>query len=91
MAFSGISAFLDTPIKYYSSGMYVRLAFSVAAHLRTDILFVDEVLAVGDAEFREKSLNKMHQSSQSGKTILFISHDLATINQLCPKAMLLER
>jgi lipopolysaccharide transport system ATP-binding protein len=90
--FSGIEKFLDTPVKRYSSGMYVRLAFSVAAHLETEILVVDEVLAVGDAEFQKKCLNKMDSVSKGeGRTVLFVSHNLSSIKQLCTKGFLLNK
>jgi lipopolysaccharide transport system ATP-binding protein len=88
--FSGISGFIDTPVKRYSSGMYVRLAFSVAAHLEPDILLVDEVLAVGDAEFQQRCLGRMEDFSGSGRTVLFVSHNMQAINQLCDRAILLE-
>ena len=89
--FSGISKFIDTPIKRYSSGMYVRLAFSVAAHLDPDILLLDEVLAVGDTEFQEKSLRKMKEIiAQKGCTILFVSHNIPSVLQLCNRAILLK-
>src|SRR3989339_1767875 len=90
--FSGIEKFLDTPVKYYSSGMYVRLAFSVAAHMEPDILIVDEVLAVGDAEFQKKCLGKMEEvTKQEGRTILFVSHNLDAIERLCTKTILLKK
>lgn len=88
--FSGINNFIDLPVKRLSSGMYVRLAFSVAAHLRSDILIVDEVLSVGDHEFQKKSLSKMTDLSKSGKTLIFVSHDLSTIRSLCQKTVLLQ-
>lgn len=89
--FAGVEKFIDTPVKRYSSGMYVRLAFAVAAHLEPDILIVDEVLAVGDAEFQRKCINKMNSvSSNEGRTVLFVSHNLAQINQICNKGVLLE-
>jgi len=89
--FAGITKFLDTPVKYYSSGMYVRLAFSVAAHMEPDILIVDEVLAVGDAEFQKKCLGKMEEvTSKEGRTILFVSHNMAAIERLCQKVIVLE-
>jgi len=92
VAFSGIEKFLDTPVKYYSSGMYVRLAFSVAAHMEPDILLVDEVLAVGDAEFQKKCLGKMEEvTKKEGRTILFVSHNMGAIQRLCPKTILLEK
>jgi lipopolysaccharide transport system ATP-binding protein len=81
--FSGVEKFLDTPVKHYSSGMYVRLAFAVAAHLDTDILLVDEVLSVGDAEFQKKSLGKMDDVANSGRTVIFVSHNTAAIETLC--------
>jgi lipopolysaccharide transport system ATP-binding protein len=90
VAFSGIEKFLDTPVKRYSSGMYVRLAFSVAAHLEPDILVIDEVLAVGDAEFQRKCMGKMESATNDGRTILFVSHNMNAIRRLCNKAMLLE-
>lgn len=89
--FSGIGEFIDTPVKRYSSGMYVRLAFAVAAHLDPDILIVDEVLAVGDAEFRKKCLGKMSEVSKIGRTILFVSHDMSAISALCTKGILLSQ
>jgi len=88
--FSGIEQFIDTPVKRYSSGMYVRLAFSVAAHLDPEILLVDEVLAVGDSGFQKKCLNKMNEISKEGRTILFVSHNLAAIENLCTKCFLIE-
>lgn len=89
--FAGIDKFLDTPVKYYSSGMYVRLAFSVAAHMEPDILIVDEVLAVGDAEFQKKCLGKMEEvTKEQGRTILFVSHNLIAIERLCSKTILLK-
>ncbi len=92
VAFSGIESFLETPVKRYSSGMYVRLAFAVAAHLDTDILLVDEVLAVGDAAFQKKCLGKMQDvTAGSGRTILFISHNLNAVQRLCPRTILLDR
>ncbi len=92
VAFSGVEKFLDTPVKYYSSGMYVRLAFSVAAHMEPDILLVDEVLAVGDAEFQKKCLGKMEEVTKSeGRTILFVSHNMSAIQRLCPKTVWLEK
>jgi lipopolysaccharide transport system ATP-binding protein len=88
--FSGIGQFLDTPVKRYSSGMYVRLAFSVAAHLEPEILLVDEVLAVGDADFQRRCLGRMEDFGESGRTVLFVSHNMQTISQLCDRAMLLQ-
>ncbi len=90
--FAEISKFLDTPVKYYSSGMYVRLAFSVSAHMEPDILLVDEVLAVGDAEFQKKCLGKMEEvTRKQGRTILFVSHNMAAIQSLCKKCILIEK
>jgi len=92
VAFSEVEKFLDTPVKKYSSGMYVRLAFAVAAHLNSEILIVDEVLAVGDASFQKKSLGKMEDASQkNGKTILFVSHNMGQISSLCTKGILLDK
>ena len=92
VAFSGIEKFLDTPVKRYSSGMYVRLAFAVAAHLEPDILILDEVLAVGDAEFQKKCLGKIREVSRSaGRTILFVSHSMQAITNLCEKAIWLQQ
>jgi len=92
VAFSGVERFLDTPLKHYSSGMQVRLAFAVAAHLETDILLIDEVLAVGDAEFQKKSIEKMQNLSNSnGKTVIFVSHNLDAIIRLCNSAYLLKK
>lgn len=90
IAFAGIEKFLDTPIKRYSSGMYVRLAFSVAAHLKSDILLVDEVLAVGDLAFQKKCLGKMGEMAKSGRTVLFISHNMGAILNLCQRAIWLD-
>jgi lipopolysaccharide transport system ATP-binding protein len=89
--FAGIEQFLDTPVKRYSSGMFVRLAFSVAAHLEPEILIVDEVLAVGDVEFQKRCLGKMETYGQSGRTVLFVSHSMPTIARLCPRLLLLDR
>lgn len=88
--FAEVEKFLDTPVKYYSSGMYVRLAFSVAAHLEPEILIVDEVLAVGDAEFQKKCLGKMDDVAHEGRTVLFVSHNMAAIRKLCTNGILLE-
>ncbi len=89
--FSGVERYIDTPVKRYSSGMYVRLAFAVAAHLESEILIVDEVLAVGDAEFQKKCLGKMGDISKGeGRTVLFVSHNMLAINSLCTKGMVLE-
>jgi len=89
--FSGVEQFLDTPVKRYSSGMYVRLAFSVAAHLEPEILLVDEVLAVGDHEFQKKCLGKMGDISSSGRTIIFVSHNMGAVSELCSRAILFEQ
>jgi lipopolysaccharide transport system ATP-binding protein len=89
--FAGIEKFLETPIKRYSSGMYLRLAFSVAAHLEADVLLVDEVLAVGDAEFQKKCLGRMADIGASGRTILFVSHSMPSLLRLCPRILLLDR
>ncbi|MFZ1322147.1 MAG: ABC transporter ATP-binding protein [Ignavibacteria bacterium] len=89
--FSGVERYIDTPVKRYSSGMYVRLAFAVAAHLEPEILIVDEVLAVGDAEFQKKCLGKMHDvSEKEGRTVLFVSHNLQAIRNLCQKTLILN-
>jgi lipopolysaccharide transport system ATP-binding protein len=90
VAFAGIDRFLDTPVKRYSSGMNVRLAFAVAAHLEPDILLVDEVLAVGDAEFQRKCLGKIGDVAREGRTVLFVSHNLASVESLCSRAILLR-
>jgi lipopolysaccharide transport system ATP-binding protein len=89
-AFSEVEQFLDTPVKRYSSGMYVRLAFAVAAHLEPEVLLVDEVLAVGDAAFQKKCIGKMGDVAKGGRTVLFVSHNMAAIRQLCGKCILLE-
>jgi lipopolysaccharide transport system ATP-binding protein len=91
VAFAEVEQFIDTPVKRYSSGMYVRLAFAVAAHLEPEILIVDEVLAVGDAQFQKKCLGKMSEVSKAGRTILFVSHNMAAILALCQRAILLEK
>lgn len=88
--FAGVEKFLDTPVKRYSSGMYVRLAFAVAAHLEPEILIVDEVLAVGDAEFQKKCLGKMEEVGKGGRTVLFVSHNLSAIQALCNSAFLIQ-
>ncbi len=90
VAFSEIEKFLDTPVKQYSSGMYTRLAFSVAAHLEPEILVVDEVLAVGDAQFQKKCLGKMKDVAGEGRTVLFVSHNMGTVRELCGQGLLLE-
>jgi lipopolysaccharide transport system ATP-binding protein len=87
VAFSEIEKFIDTPVKHYSSGMYMRLAFSVAAHLEPEILIVDEVLAVGDVAFQKKCLSKMREVGQTGRTVLFVSHDMQSIARLCSRAI----
>jgi ABC-2 type transport system ATP-binding protein/lipopolysaccharide transport system ATP-binding protein len=91
VAFAGMERFIDTPIKRYSSGMYLRLAFSVAAHLEPDILAVDEVLAVGDAEFQAKCVGRMASAEQEGRTVVFVSHNLDAIARLCPRSVWLEQ
>jgi lipopolysaccharide transport system ATP-binding protein len=90
VAFSEIAAFIDTPVKWYSSGMYLRLAFSVAAHLNPEILIIDEVLAVGDASFQRKCLNKMQELRKDGRTILFVSHNMQAVTRLCKRLIYLE-
>jgi lipopolysaccharide transport system ATP-binding protein len=90
VAFAEVEKFIDTPVKHFSSGMYVRLAFSVAAHLEPEILLVDEVLAVGDASFQKKCLGKMGEVSRAGRTILFVSHNMAAIKALCSRAVLVR-
>ena len=86
--FAGVERYIDTPVKRYSSGMYVRLAFAVAAHLEPEILIVDEVLAVGDAEFQKKCLGKMKDvSGKDGRTVLFVSHNMTAMNSLCDSAI----
>jgi lipopolysaccharide transport system ATP-binding protein len=90
VAFAEVERFIDTPVKHYSSGMYLRLAFAVAAHLEPEILLVDEVLAVGDAAFQRKCLGKMSEVSQHGRTVLFVSHNMDAIQRLCPRTILLE-
>jgi lipopolysaccharide transport system ATP-binding protein len=90
VAFAEIEKFLDTPVKRYSSGMYVRLAFAVAAHLETEILLVDEVLAVGDAQFQKKCFEKVRSVGQSGRTILFVSHNMAALRQVCERGIVLQ-
>src|SRR5262249_31188919 len=90
VAFAEIEKFIDTPVKHYSSGMFVRLAFAVAAHLEPEILLVDEVLAVGDVAFQKKCLGKMQEVSRVGRTVLFVSHNMAAIGQLCQHAIWLD-
>jgi ABC-type polysaccharide/polyol phosphate transport system ATPase subunit len=89
--FAGVEKFLDTPVKRYSSGMYVRLAFAVAAHLEPEILVIDEVLAVGDADFQKKCLGKMQDVAKGGRTVIFVSHNMAAVSALCSKALLIAR
>ena len=89
--FAGVAKFIDTPVKRYSSGMYLRLAFAVAAHLEPDVLIVDEVLAVGDAQFQKKCLGKMSSVSKEGRTVLFVSHNLTAVRTLCTRAILLRQ
>jgi len=91
VAFSEIEKFIDTPVKRYSSGMYLRLAFAVAAHLDPEILLIDEVLAVGDARFQRKCLDKMEDVGHRGRTVLFVSHNMPAITRLCKRAILLEK
>jgi lipopolysaccharide transport system ATP-binding protein len=91
VAFAEVEAFLDTPVKHYSSGMYLRLAFAVAAHLEPEILLVDEVLAVGDADFQKKCLGKMGEVATGGRTVLFVSHNMPAVRRLCTSACLLEK
>ena len=91
VAFSGVEKFLDTPVKRYSSGMYVRLAFAVAAHLDPDILIVDEVLAVGDAEFQKKCLGKMEGVAKSGRTVIFVSHNMTAVRNFCTRGIVLKQ
>jgi lipopolysaccharide transport system ATP-binding protein len=90
VAFAEIEKFIDTPVKFYSSGMYIRLAFAVAAHLQPDILIIDEVLAVGDAEFQKKCLGKMGNVAKQGRTVLFVSHSMQAVNSLCKLGILLQ-
>ncbi len=90
VAFAGVERFLDTPVKHYSSGMYVRLAFAVAAHLRSEILIVDEVLAVGDQEFQRKCLGKMRDVASGGRTVILVSHNMTAISSLCSTAVVLR-
>lgn len=90
VAFSGVEQFIDTPVKHYSSGMYVRLAFAVAAHLEPEILIIDEVLAVGDAEFQKKCLGKMKEVAGKGRTVLFVSHNMEAVKSLCERAIFME-
>jgi len=91
VAFSGIEKYIDTPVKRYSSGMYVRLAFAVGAHLEPEILIVDEVLAVGDSQFQKKCLDKMHDIGEHGRTVLFVSHNMDAVTRLCKRVILLDK
>jgi lipopolysaccharide transport system ATP-binding protein len=91
VAFAGVERFLETPVKRYSSGMYVRLAFAVAAHIETDILVVDEVLAVGDAEFQKRCLGKMGEVARGGRTVLFVSHNLGVLRTLCTTGLFMDK
>lgn len=91
VAFAEVEKFLDTPVKRYSSGMYVRLAFAVAAHLETEVLLVDEVLAVGDAQFQKKCFERMQQIGTQGRTILFVSHNMSAVRNICKEALIVER
>ncbi len=91
VAFAEVAQFLETPVKHYSSGMYVRLAFAVAAHLNPEILVVDEVLAVGDMAFQKKCLGKMNEVSRGGRTVLFVSHNMAAVENLCQRGIVLEK
>ena len=90
VSFAGVEKFVDTPVKHYSSGMYLRLAFSVAAHLEPEIMLVDEVLAVGDSTFQRKCLDKMEDVGKQGRTVLFVSHNMPAITRLCPRTILLD-
>lgn len=90
VAFAGVEQFIDTPVKRYSSGMYVRLAFAVAAHLEPDVLIIDEVLAVGDAEFQKRCLGKMSDVAREGRTVIFVSHNMAAVQKLCARAVWLR-
>jgi lipopolysaccharide transport system ATP-binding protein len=91
VAFSGVEQFIDTPVKHYSSGQKVRLAFSVAAHLEPEVLIIDEVLAVGDVEFQRKCLGKMKDVASHGRTVLFVSHNMSAVNSLCQKCIMLNQ
>jgi lipopolysaccharide transport system ATP-binding protein len=90
VAFAGVDRFIDTPVKRYSSGMYVRLAFSIAAHVESEILVIDEILAVGDAKFQKSCIERIGQIERAGRTVLFVSHNMATVRHLCTKGILLE-
>ena len=91
VAFAEVEKFIDTPVKHYSSGMYLRLAFAVAAHLDPDILIIDEVLAVGDAQFQKKCLNKMQDVGKQGRTVLFVSHNMSAVTRLCERAIIIHQ
>src|SRR5690242_17741656 len=91
VAFAEVEKFIDTPVKRYSSGMYVRLAFGVAAHLETEVLLVDEVLAVGDAQFQKKCFDKMQEIGTQGRTILFVSHNMSAVRSICEQALIIEK
>jgi lipopolysaccharide transport system ATP-binding protein len=91
VSFAEVEKFLDTPVKRYSSGMYVRLAFGVAAHLETEVLLVDEVLAVGDAQFQKKCFDKMSEIGNQGRTILFVSHNMSAVRSICKQAVIIEK
>src|SRR5574338_307307 len=91
VSFAEVEKFLDTPVKRYSSGMYVRLAFGVAAHLETEVLLVDEVLAVGDAQFQKKCFAKMQEIGTQGRTILFVSHNMSAVRSICEQALIIEK
>lgn len=91
VAFSEIEEFIETPVKWYSTGMYLRLAFSVAVHMETEILFVDEVLAVGDVDFQQKCIEKIEAIMQEGRTIIFVSHSMSAVAQICKRVLLLDR
>src|SRR5574338_1370906 len=91
VGFSGIGDFIDVPVKFYSSGMYVRLGFAIAAHLEPDVLLIDEVLAVGDAEFQARCLKRVEDMKERGVTMILVSHDLGAVEQLCDRVLLLER
>src|SRR5215208_2932182 len=87
LTFAGVEEFIDTPIKYYSSGMRVRLAFAVAIHLEPEVLIIDEVLSVGDAEFRDRCLGRMDSTARSGRTVLFVSHNMPSVKRLCTRCL----
>src|SRR2546423_5722466 len=91
VAFAEVEKFIDTPVKHYSSGMGLRLGFAVAAHLEPEILVVDEVLAVGDAEFQQKCMGKMADVASQGRTVLFVSHNLGAVRTLCARGLLLKK